>query len=446
MLRINMPEGANKILRALVSCDKEAYIVGGCVRDTCLGKEPHDWDICTQANPEEVIKIFKGLGHKVFPTGLQHGTVMVVIGGAGFEVTTFRKDGEYSDGRHPDKVEFTSDLCTDLSRRDFTMNAMAFSPTTGLIDPFGGQEDMRKGVIRCVGDPGKRFREDALRILRAVRFASVTGYEIEVSTLAAMRSEAKGLKKVSQERKQKELVPLLQGGSTRKVLVEYGDILAEVIPEILPCIGFVQNNPYHPYDVWEHTAYAVALSPQSDWLVRLALLLHDIGKPECYQEDEAGVGHFHGHGKVSQGIAESILMRLRFDNETVAKVTELVGIHDRSIEATPKAVRRLISQIGSEQFFRLMDIRTADICAQASDLIVGRMEKVKKLREIGWAIVDDKPCLSIKDLAINGHDLIAAGIKPGPEIGRKLKSLLDNVIEDPSLNEKEILLKLSRNM
>lgn len=305
---------------------------------------------------------------------------------------------------------------------------------------------MRKGVIRCVGDPGKRFREDALRILRAVRFASVTGYEIEVSTLAAMRSEAKGLKKVSQERKQKELVPLLQGGSTRKVLVEYGDILAEVIPEILPCIGFVQNNPYHPYDVWEHTAYAVALSPQSDWLVRLALLLHDIGKPECYQEDEAGVGHFHGHGKVSQGIAESILMRLRFDNETVAKVTELVGIHDRSIEATPKAVRRLISQIGSEQFFRLMDIRTADICAQASDLIVGRMEKVKKLREIGWAIVNDKPCLSIKDLAINGHDLIAAGIKPGPEIGRKLKSLLDNVIEDPSLNEKEILLKLSRNM
>lgn len=446
MLRINMPDGASEILRVLDDCGKEAYVVGGCVRDACLGKEPHDWDICTSAKPEEVTGIFERLGHRVLPTGLQHGTVTVVIDGAGFEVTTFREDGEYCDGRHPDKVEFTADVRADLSRRDFTMNAMAYSPATGLIDPFDGREDMQKGVIRCVGDPGKRFQEDALRILRAVRFASVTGYEIEATTLAAMRNEAKGLKNVSQERKQKELVVLLRGNSVRRALVDYADILTEVIPEILPCIGFIQNNPYHPYDVWEHTACAVSLAPQSDWLVRLALLLHDIGKPECYQEDEAGVGHFHGHGKVSQGIAEKILMRLRFDNETVAKVIELVGIHDRSIEASPKAVRRLVSQIGPEQFFRLMDIRAADIGAQAPGLIANRMEKVKKLREIGRAIVNEKPCLSIKDLAVNGHDLIAAGIKPGPEIGRKLKGLLDKVIEDPALNKKEILLKLSRNM
>lgn len=445
-MRIKLPSGAMTALRALEAQGKEAYIVGGCLRDIYMGKTPHDWDICTSALPEETKSIFEQEGYEVIPTGIQHGTVTVLIQGEGYEITTFREDGDYSDGRHPDTVTFTRSLRGDLARRDFTMNAMAYSPTTGIIDPFNGQKDIKNKIIRYVGRPEIRFYEDALRIMRAVRFASITGFTLENSTRYEAWSLANRLEEVAWERKQKELVGLLQGEYVGEALRKYRDILAWVIPEIRPCFGFVQNNPYHAYDVWEHTVHAVEAAPAQDTIVRLALLLHDIGKPRCYEEDENGVGHFHGHGEVSQEIARQVLTRLRFGTDTVEMVTELVKVHDRRFEATPKAVRKFMSQIGEEQYFRFLEVRAGDIQAQAPELIDRRMEKVAKLRQIGQEVLAENQCFSLRDLAVDGRDLIAAGMKPGPEMGRVLNTLLDRVIEDPSLNEKDTLLELSKKL
>lgn len=441
-MRIKLPSGVKYILETLKVQGKEAYIVGGCVRDAYLGKTPHDWDICTSALPEETTSIFTQAGYKVIPTGIQHGTVTVLVNGEGYEVTTFREDGACSDGRHPDGVKFVRSLQSDLARRDFTVNAMAYSPVDGLVDPFNGRKDIKNKVIRCVGRPEVRFYEDALRIMRAVRFAAATGFVLEDSTRYEAWSLANCLEGVAWERKQKELVALLQGEYAGMALRKYKDILAWVIPEIRPCFGFTQNNPYHVYDVWEHTVHAVEAAPAQDVIVRLALLLHDIGKPLCYEEDENGVGHFRGHGEVSQKIARRVLARLRFDTDTMETVSELVGIHDRRFEATPKAVRKFMRQIGPEQYFRFLEVRAGDIQAQSPELVDNRMEKVAKLRQIGQEILAEKQCISLRDLAVNGHDLIAVGMKPGPGMGRVLNALLDRVIEDPTLNKKETLLKL----
>lgn len=445
-MRIKLPSGVKFLLGTLAAQGKEAYIVGGCVRDVYLGKTPHDWDVCTSSLPGETTNIFKQAGCEVIPTGIQHGTVTVFVNGEGYEVTTFREDGGYSDGRHPDGVKFVRSLWSDLARRDFTMNAMAYSPATGLVDPFNGRKDIKNKVIRCVGRPEIRFYEDALRIMRAVRFAAVTGFVLEDSTRYEAWSLANCLEGVAWERKQKELVALLQGEHAGMALRKYKDILAWVIPEIRPCFGFAQNNPYHAYDVWEHTVRAVETAPVQDVTVRLALLFHDLGKPFCYEEDEDGVGHFHGHGEVSQKIARQVLARLRFDTDTLETVSELVSIHDRRFEATPKAVRKFMSQIGPEQYFRFLEVRAGDIQAQAPRLVDSRMEKVEKLRQIGQEVLAKEQCVSLRDLAVNGHDLIAAGMKPGPEMGRVLSTLLDRVIENPSLNEKNILLEMSRTM
>lgn len=442
-MRIKLPPAVRGILDTLEAHGEEAYIVGGCVRDMYMGSEPHDWDICTSALPDNSARIFEKAGYKVIPTGIKHGTVTVLIGDGSYEVTTFREEGNYSDSRHPDSVKFVRSLRSDLSRRDFTMNAMAYSPTTGLVDPFNGRKDIKNEVIRCVGRPDIRFSEDALRIMRAIRFVAETGFTLENYTKSAAWYQAPRLEEVAWERKRKELVALLQGVYVRKALRNYKDILAWVIPEIRPCFGFVQNNPYHPYDVWEHTIRAIETVPMDNIIVRLTLLLHDIGKPHCYTEDENDVGHFHGHGKVSQELAEQVLTRLRFDNDTVKTVCELVSIHDWRIEATPVAVRKLMNQIGEEQYFRFLQVRTGDIMAQSFELIAGRLEKVSKLWRLGQDVLAHEQCLSLHDLAINGRDLIAAGMKPGPEIGQVLHTLLDRVIENPSLNEKTILLKLS---
>ena len=445
-MRIKLPSSVKLILGTLAAQGQEAYIVGGCVRDACLGKLPHDWDICTSALPEETTSIFTQARCKVIPTGIQHGTVTVLINGEGYEVTTFREDGDYSDNRHPDNVKFVRSLRSDLARRDFTMNAMAYSPETGLVDPFNGRKDIKNKVIRCVGRPEVRFCEDALRIMRAVRFAAVTGFALEDYTRHAAWCQANCLEEVAWERKQKELVEMLQGEYVGMVLRKYKEILTWVIPEIHPCFGFAQNNPYHAYDVWEHTVRAVEAAPTQDITVRLALLLHDLGKPFCYEEGEDGVGHFHGHGEVSQKIARQVLARLRFNTDILETVSELVGIHDRRFEATPKAVRKFMGQIGPEQYFRFLEVRAGDIRAQAPEMVDSRMEKVAKLRQIGQEILAEKQCVSLRDLAVNGHDLIAAGMKPGPEMGRMLRALLDRVIEDPALNEKETLLELSRTI
>ena len=445
-MRIKLPSSVKLILGTLAAQGQEAYIVGGCVRDACLGKLPHDWDICTSALPEETTSIFTQARCKVIPTGIQHGTVTVLINGEGYEVTTFREDGDYSDNRHPDNVKFVRSLRSDLARRDFTMNAMAYSPETGLVDPFGGRKDIKNKVIRCVGRPEIRFYEDGLRIMRALRFAAVTGFALEDYTRHAALCQANLLEEVAWERKQKELVEMLQGEYVGMVLRKYKEILTWVIPEIHPCFGFAQNNPYHAYDVWEHTVRAVEAAPTQDITVRLALLLHDLGKPFCYEEGEDGVGHFHGHGEVSQKIARQVLARLRFNTDILETVSELVGIHDRRFEATPKAVRKFMGQIGPEQYFRFLEVRAGDIRAQAPEMVDSRMEKVAKLRQIGQEILAEKQCVSLRDLAVNGHDLIAAGMKPGPEMGRMLRALLDRVIEDPALNEKETLLELSRTI
>ena len=442
--KVKLPEEAKTALALLEEHGKEAYVVGGCVRDSLLGKTPHDWDVCTSATPQETTEIFKKAGFTVIPTGIQHGTVTVLVNGQGIEITTFRMDGTYSDGRHPDTVVFTTSIREDLARRDFTINAMAYSDKTGIVDPFGGKQDLEDKVIRCVGDPMERFREDPLRIMRAIRFASTLRFILDYDTFTSALALKYELHSVAWERKQKELVPLLQGENVRSVLIGYKGILAAVIPEIQPCFGFQQRNPWHVYDVWEHITKAVESASKEDWLLRLILLLHDTGKPLCYTQDENGVGHFHGHGKESEKIAREVLTRLRFPRDVVEKAVKIVAIHDRVIEPTPKAVRRLMNEIGEEQFFMLLRVREADIKAQNPTLVEGRMKKEKLLWEIANNIIASNDCFTLKDLAVSGRDIVAAGTKPGPEVGRKLNALLEKVLEDPSFNTKEKLMELEK--
>lgn len=430
-------------LSVLQTAGYDAFLVGGCIRDCLMGRAPHDWDITTSAMPEQVLALFRGLGHTVVETGLKHGTVTVVGNDDSYEVTTFRQDGEYTDGRHPNTIEFCSDVKDDLARRDFTINAIAWSPVTGLVDPFDGQKDIGNRIIRGVGNPGKRFQEDALRVMRAVRFAATLNFSVDIYTEIAARKNAKKLKWVSMERKRDELMKMLVGDGIQRVLLNYYDIFFQPIPEILPCVGFEQHNPYHIYDVWGHITAAVAYAPK-DPIVRLTMLLHDIGKPQCFQMGEDGRGHFHGHGKVSAEIAGHVLGRLRFDSKTLNTVIQLVEVHDRFIEPNKRAVRRLLREIGSEQFDRLMEVCKADVSAQVKDKLQPRLEKVELLKVMKEEILAEKDCFSMKDLAINGRDLIAAGFAPGPKMGVVLNNLLEAVLADPTLNEKEILLAMVR--
>lgn len=441
MVLIKIPDGAEKIIKALNSAGEEAYVVGGCVRDAVLGQEPHDWDICTSAVPEKVISLFG----KVIPTGLKHGTVTILVDGQGYEVTTYRIDGPYSDGRHPDTISFTAELQQDLSRRDFTMNAIAYSPNTGLIAPHGGMEDIRAGTIKCVGVPDERFAEDPLRVMRAVRFAATLGFRVEPETWAAARRHIPSLSLVSRERVRDELLKLIVGRDVHRVLTNYKDVIAAIIPELRPCFGFQQNNPYHIYDVWEHTVEAVGLVP-ADPILRMTMLLHDIGKPLCYQTDENGVGHFHGHGKISAGIARDVLSRLRFDNESRDTIVQLVEQHDRFIEMSSRSVRRLLNQVGPEQFDRLMEIRLADIGAQNPEMSQQRYQKVWSLRTVKSRILKQQECFGMKDLAVNGRDMIALGCKPGPMVGNVLGLLLEEVMDDPSKNNRSELLASAKRI
>ncbi|MDO4544352.1 MAG: HD domain-containing protein [Clostridia bacterium] len=438
---LQIPQNVKYILEKLNARGFEAYVVGGCVRDAIRKQVPHDWDICTSASPDEMKLVFAE--EHLVETGLKHGTLTVVLDGEQYEVTTYRIDGDYSDGRHPDSVTFTRSLVEDLSRRDFTMNAIAFSSSNGFADPFHGADDIRKGIIRCVGNPNQRFHEDALRILRAMRFASVLQFSIEKETAAAMFANAELLKKISAERVRDELCKLLLGQNAGKVLMQFKDVLAVVIPEIAPCFGFQQNNPYHIYDVWEHTVYAVDAAP-NDLYVRLTMLFHDLGKPTCYEQDENGIGHFYDHGRASKYIAFAIMRRLRFDKKTVKTVTELVYIHDRLIEPSSKTVRKMLNKYGEEQVGRLLDVRLADIEAQNHSYYTQRCDKIANLRVILARAVEEQNCVSLKDLAVSGKDLIKIGYQPGPQLGNVLKVLLDAVIENPEKNIKEELLLLAR--
>lgn len=427
MNKIHVPKGANSIILGLRYEGHEAYVVGGCVRDSLLGKEPHDWDICTSATPDEVKAYLGRSGIKSIDTGLKHGTVTAYLNHfEQYEITTFRKDGDYSDGRHPDSVEFVDSIIQDLSRRDFTINAIAYN-SSGMIDPFRGQADLQSGIISCVGDPDERFEEDAIRILRALRFASTYNFSISKGTAEAIHRNKDKLNRVSPERIQSEIRKLLIGDGVLKVLLEYSDVIATIIPEMKPCIGFNQNNRFHMYTIYDHIAHAVANYTGDDLSIKIALLLHDIGKPQCYTEDERG-GHFYGHGVPSHDIAKIIMERLRFDNKTKEEVLQLVLYHDAIIEPTPKVVKRWMNKIGSDLFTKLLDIRIADIKAHAIDTQESRIERWKMLKEITEEVLAEEQCFKRSDLAIRGKDILSLGVQEGRLVGEILDVVLEKVI------------------
>lgn len=436
-MRINIPEKANKIITRLTEAGYEAYVVGGCVRDAILGRPAADWDITTNARPEQVKELFS----RTIDTGIQHGTVTVLLGKESFEVTTYRIDGEYYDGRHPSKVIFTPSLLEDLKRRDFTINAMAYNDMKGLIDVFDGIRDLREGWIRCVGNPQERFSEDALRILRAVRFSAQLNFKIEENTRQTATKLAPSLTQVSAERIQTELVKLLISGHPEvfRTLYDTG-ITAIILPEFDDCMDTPQNNPHHCQTVGEHLLLTLQLI-DADKILRLAALIHDIGKPKTHTRDEHGVDHFYGHGKAGVEIADNILHRLKFDNTTIYRVKHLVGVHDyREIPPTPRGVRRAVFRIGKDHFTNYLKLRRADILAQNPSMQREKLEALEVLESLYQQILEEQNCLSLKELAVTGKDLIELGLKPGPKLGKVLNELLDLVIEHPEYNTKEYLL------
>ncbi len=441
MALIELPEKVQYIINTIMQAGYEAYAVGGCVRDSLLGREPDDWDITTSAPPP----IIKGLFRRTIDTGILHGTVTVMLGRDGFEVTTYRIDGEYEDKRHPKEVAFTSNLVEDLRRRDFTVNAMAYNGQAGLVDVFHGQQDMKDKVIRCVGEPKERFTEDALRIMRAVRFSAQLGYRIEGKTADAMKELAGDLAFISAERIQAELVKLVTSPYPQNLRFAYEVGITKVIlPEFDACMETMQDNPHHCYNVGEHILKSME-EIRPDKVLRLAMLFHDLGKPDTLSVDEKGVDHFYGHPEVSAQIAWDILKRLKFDNETIRMVTNLVRYHDHDVEPKAVSVRRAIMKIGEDIFPLLFEVRLADIKAQSEYRRREKEEKVAAVYEVYKEVVSRRQCISLKTLFVTGKDLIdEVGMQPGRELGEMLHYLLDFVVEDPSRNEREILLKAAK--
>ncbi len=435
-MNIQLPEKVSEIINCLRSHNFEAYAVGGCVRDSLLGRTPSDWDITTSATPEEVKSLFS---HTV-DTGIQHGTVTVMLGHEGFEVTTYRIDGEYEDARHPKEVAFTLSLREDLKRRDFTINAMAYNEESGLVDLFGGAQDLERGVIRCVGDPGERFREDALRMFRAVRFAAQLGFSVEKNTAGAISELAGSLARISAERIQTELVKLLVSPHPEEMRQIYELGISDVVlPEFSVMMETPQNNPHHMYSVGEHTIKALQLIPE-DKVLRLTMLLHDVAKPPCRITDRKGIDHFPGHPKRGAQMAEKILKRLKFDNDTIRRVTALVLIHDNQPPANPVSIRKALVKDGLDQYPALFLVKRADIGAQSDHLRESKLKYVDAYEAVYNQIMENGDCLSLKELAVTGADLISAGMKPGKELGDVLERMLQDVLENPEWNKKEILL------
>lgn len=436
-MKIYLPDKVNYIIETLMKHGYEAYAVGGCVRDSVLSRTPQDWDITTSAKPEQVKALFR---HTI-DTGILHGTVTVMLEHEGFEVTTYRIDGEYEDARHPKEVLFTSNLLEDLKRRDFTINAMAYNERDGLVDAFDGIGDLKRQVIRCVGCAKERFSEDALRMLRAVRFAAQLGFEIEAETRQAIAVLAENLAKVSAERIQAELVKLLVSQHPEKMLTAYETGLTGVfLPEFDVMMKTPQNTKHHCYTVGMHTIEAVRQIP-ADKVLRLTMLLHDVAKPECRTTDDAG-DHFYGHQQKGSEKAKEILRRLKFDNDTTDRVTALVLWHDDNPELREKEIRRAVSRIGREQYPALFLVKRADILAQSDYRRAKKLAYVDGYEKRYQEIEEKGQCLTIKELAVTGSDLIAAGMKPGKEIGAMLKQLLEAVLEQPEKNTKEQLLTI----
>ena len=413
--------------------------MGGCVRDSILGRIPQDWDITTSARPEQVKELFP---HTV-DTGLQHGTVTVIIDREGFEVTTYRIDGKYEDSRHPKEVTFTPSLEEDLKRRDLTINAMAYNDDRGLVDLYGGMDDIHAKVIRCVGDPLERFGEDALRMLRAIRFSAQLGYGLDLRTREAVRQLSPTLENISAERIQVELVKLMVSSHPDYLREAYECGITKIFfPEFDRAMETEQNHPHHCYSVGEHTLHSLAMI-EPDKVLRLTMLLHDIGKPASLSIDKTGVTHFHGHAQISAEMAHDILRRLKFDNDTINRVCKLVLYHDYGNDMEPnlRTLRRTVNKIGQEAFPSLFLVKRADILAQSDYLRQEKLEKLRRWEQLYGELLEKQQCVSLKDLAISGSDLILMGMNPGREIGDLLHQLLELVLDQPELNTKEILIK-----
>ena len=439
-LNITPPASVQTALNMLCGAGYEAFIVGGCVRDALRGAEPHDWDCTTNAKPDEICACFRDF--HVIETGLQHGTVTVVIEHFPIEITTYRIDGVYADHRRPDSVTFTDSLTDDLARRDFTVNAMAYHPERGLIDPYGGADDLQAKIIRCVGSPHDRFDEDGLRILRAMCFASVLDFTIEKDTADAVHTQKTLLHHISAERIDTELTKLLCGIGAERVLTDFADVLFTVLPELEPMHGFDQQNPHHDYDVYAHTLKAVAACPPEP-ILRWAALLHDSGKPHTFTKDERG-GHFYGHAAVSKEIARRALNAMKCDRKRHDRVILLVEKHDMVMNGTAKQLKRIVRQIGDEAAEQLLLLHKADVTAQAACHRAERIEESDRLLQMLAELRAENACMSLKQLAVTGGDLLAAGIPQGKTIGETLNRLLESVIDGDLPNEHDALLSAAK--
>lgn len=434
MLKLNLPHAVTRLMDRLESAGFATYLVGGCLRDGLLGKQPTDWDLATAALPRQVQAIF--CDARVIETGLQHGTVAVILDGVQMEVTTFRKDGDYLDHRRPEQVSFTDSIAEDLARRDFTVNAMAYSPDRGLIDPFGGQRDLQNKVLRAVGDPVRRFQEDALRILRLVRFCATLGFSAEEATAAAALAQAQLLGHIASERVLQELEKLLMGEHSVPALRQFTPVITQVLPELAPSVGFDQNNYHHLYDVWEHTLQAM-LHCAPDRLVRWALLLHDCGKPHCYTVDFRGDGHFYGHAAISTQLAETALERLKMDKRSREVIGHLIYHHDHDLFATDKSLRRWLHRLGEDTLRRLLLVKRADNKGQAPKF--DRTAEYDKAEAMLDAVLTRGDCFSLQQLAIGGEDVMALGYA-GPAVGDALHRALEAVLSGECENTRDALL------
>ncbi len=439
-MKIQMPKQVLYILKIINENGYEAFIVGGCVRDSLLGKLPEDWDITTNAKPEMIIKIFKNKGYSVIPTGLKHGTVTLLIDGEHYEITTYRVDGEYKDSRRPSSVEFALNIKEDLSRRDFTINSMAYNDFHGLVDYFDGYKDLTKKSINAVGDPNKRFKEDALRMMRGIRFSAQLGFKLETETKIAILDNVHLLEKISKERIRDEFSKIIVTQNPSKYILEMlsMNLMKYIIPELYECVEFKQHNPHHDKDVLNHIL-SVVDNTEGDLILRLSALFHDIGKPHSFTIDEKGIGHFYSHHLVSTSIAKKAMKRLRYDKKTIDVVSTLVKEHMSKFEVfSTKGIKRFINRVGVENLDRLFKLQMADTSGSANK----DNSKVLELKDEVEKVLSQKQPLLKKDMEISGYDLIQLGIPEGKEIGRILNELLEEVLENPELNTKEKLIAI----
>ncbi|MBQ4100975.1 MAG: hypothetical protein IJC83_05460 [Oscillospiraceae bacterium] len=441
-MKLPISKKAKEVLNTLTKNGYKAYIVGGSVRDLLMHKKPHDYDIATSATPDEIKACFPN--HKQILVGKRFGTISIIYQGSQFEITTFRTEDNYCDNRHPEDVVFTDDIALDLARRDFTINALAYNNEDGIIDIFDGATHIKSKTICCVGNADTRFREDALRILRAVRFASTLGFSIDTDTKTAIYKNAHLLKNISAERKRDELCKMIMGNNIYAVLVEYADILSEIIPELQNCIGYDLKRKTHHLTLLEHLAKSVDVAPH-DLDIRLTLLFHDISKPLCKTIDSEGNPHFRGHNKLSAKIAEECLTSLCFSKKRIAHIKELIIHHDNPIPKTECEVRRYLKMLGADNLRDLLRVKTADIKAHAKTSHHQLLD-IKLAKQLLRKTLSRGDCYTLSMLAINGDDLLAENIVSNKQIGEVLNRLLNLVIENPEQNQKEILLEIARNM